>query len=99
MGSEADGRYGYRAWDRRLGDGVDPSVMLGPEELILAVATQVPVPGSANPNQPRLLGVTERTQPGIMDVLGVGSAPLMQDTETRQDSGMQGTLRNSTGPW
>ena len=22
----ADGRYGYRAWDRRPGDGVDPSV-------------------------------------------------------------------------
>lgn len=98
MDTQADGRYGYRAWDRRVGDGVDPSVMLTPEDLIMAVATMAPPPRSADPNQPRLLGY-ERTQLQIQDVLGVGPTTLMQDTETRQDSGMQGTLRNSTGPW
>jgi hypothetical protein len=84
----ADGRYGYRAWDRRPGDGVDPSVSLTPVETIFAIATQVPVPPPADPNQPRLLGY-ERSQPGITEVLGVGPVPLMQDTPTRQESGMQ----------
>jgi hypothetical protein len=84
----ADGRYGYRAWDRRPGDGVDPTVLLNPVEVIEGVALQAPMPYPADINQPRLLGV-ERTQPGIFDVLGVGPVPLMQDTPTRQDSGMQ----------
>jgi hypothetical protein len=85
----ADGRYGYRAWDRRPGDGVDPSVLLDASEVVYEVATQNPVPLPAG-YQPRLLGV-ERTQPGIVDVLGVGPGALMQDTPTRQESGMQPT--------
>lgn len=84
----ADGRYGYRAWDRRPGDAVDPSVALTPEQVIVEVALTAPVPLPADVNQPRLTGV-ERTQPGITDVLGVGPVPLMQDTPTRQESGMQ----------
>jgi hypothetical protein len=88
----ADGRYGYRAWDRRPGDGVDPSVVLDPANLIMAVAAQAPMPLPAG-YQPRLMG-TERTQPGIVEVLGVGPVPLMQDTPTRQDSGMQPTGPN-----
>lgn len=87
---QSDGRYGHRAWDRRPGDGVDPSVLLTPADTIMAVATVAPVPPDADPNAPRLQGV-ERTQPGIMDILGVGPVPLMQDTPTRQDSGMQPT--------
>jgi hypothetical protein len=83
----ADGRYGYRAWDRRPGDGVDPSVSLGPVELIYSIMAQTPPPLSAAIT-PRLLGY-ERTQPGIVEVLGVGPAPLMQDTPTKQESGMQ----------
>lgn len=91
--AQADGRYSYRAWDKRPGDDVDPSVVLDPAQLIFAVATQAPVPLDADPNAPRLQGI-ERTQPGIMDVLGVGPVPLMQDTPTRQDSGMQPTGTN-----
>lgn len=87
MMEQSDGRYGYRAWDRRPGDDVDPSVMLNPAEVIFAVATTAPQPLPAG-YVPRLMG-TERTQPGIVDVLGVGPVPLMQDTPTRQDSGMQ----------
>jgi hypothetical protein len=87
MMEDSDGRYGYRAWDRRPGDGVDPSVYLTPEELIYAVAETAPMPLPAG-YQVRLTG-TERTQPGIMDVLGVGPVPLMQDMPARQDSGMQ----------
>lgn len=88
----ADGRYGYRAWDRRAGDGVDPSVLLDGAETTYAVMAQNPVPLPAG-YQPRLLGAP-RTQPGIMDVLGVGPVPLMNDTPTRQESGMQPTGTN-----
>ena len=95
MAGDSDGRYGYRAWDRRPGDGVDPSVMLDAAEVIYEVAAQAPVPPYAG-YPIRLTGIA-RTQPGIMDVLGVGPVPLMQDTPTRQDSGMQGTLRPSLG--
>lgn len=94
----ADGRYGHRAWDRRPGDGVDPSVVLTPDETVLGIVAQSPFPMPA-PYTKRLLGM-ERTQPGIVDVLRVGPAsPLMQDTPTRQDSGMQGTSRFSAGSW
>lgn len=82
----ADGRYGYRAWDRRPGDGVDPSVVLSPADTLYSLMLQAPPPPPAG-YQPRLTGVP-RTQPTINDVLGVGPAPLMQDTPTRQDSGM-----------
>lgn len=85
----ADGRYGYRAWDRRPGDGVDPSVMLDGAQTVAEVAMLNPVPLPSG-YQPRLMG-TERTQPGIVDVLGVGPVPLMTDTATRQESGMQPT--------
>ena len=89
----ADGRYGYRAWDRRPGDGVDPSVLLSPVETIVGIAEQVPMPAPAGVG-PRFLGRV-RTQPGIVDVLGMGpTTGLMQDTPTRQDSGMQGTMRS-----
>jgi hypothetical protein len=88
----ADTRYGYRAWDRRPGDGVDPSpVALNPAETILAVENQVPFPVPAGVPM-RFIGMV-RTPPTIEDVLDVGAQPLMQDTPTRQDSGMQGTLR------
>lgn len=93
----ADGRYSYRAWDRRPGDGVDPSVMLDAAEVIYEVAAQAPTPPAAG-YPIRLTGIA-RTQPGITDVLGVGPVPLMQDTETRQDSGSPGTLRPATGHW
>lgn len=98
MLEQADGRYGYRAWDRRPGDSVDPSTALTPIETVYSVMGTAPTPLPADVNQPRLLGV-ERTQPGIVEVLGVGPVPLMQDTETRQDSGMQGTSRDSMGAW
>lgn len=46
----ADGRYSYRAWDRRPGDGVDPSpVVLDAERTILEVAAQTPMPVPAAP--------------------------------------------------
>jgi hypothetical protein len=83
----ADGRYGYRAWDRRPGDGVDPSVVLDAAETIFEIEALNPPPLPAG-YQPRLTGV-ERTQPGIVEVLGVGPVPLMTDTATRQESGMQ----------
>lgn len=83
----SDGRYGYRAWDRRPGDDVDPSVYLSPEEMIFEVAMQAPPPPPAG-YTPRLMGV-ERTEPGIVDVLAVGPSFLMEDRPTRQDSGMQ----------
>lgn len=86
MMEQSDGRYGYRAWDRRPGDGVDPSVTLNPAQLIAEVEVLNPLPTPAG-YQPRLIG-TERTQPGIVEVLGVGPVPLMQDKPTRQDSGM-----------
>jgi hypothetical protein len=92
---QADGRYGYRPWDRRPGDGVDPSVMLTPEQVIHEAGYLTPQPPMARPG-PRLTGI-ERTQPGIVDVLGVGPETLMQDTPTRQDSGMQGTARPALG--
>jgi hypothetical protein len=88
----ADGRYGYRAWDRRPGDGVDPSVALDAAQVIYEIEANNPVPLPAG-YQVRLMG-TERTQPGIVDVLGVGPVPLMRDTPTRQDSGMQPTGPN-----
>jgi hypothetical protein len=88
----ADGRYGYRAWDVRPGDGVDPSVALDASEVIFEIEALNPTPLPAG-YQVRLVG-TERTQPGIVDVLGVGPVPLMQDTPTRQDSGMQPTGPN-----
>ena len=87
MMEQSDGRYGYRAWDRRPGDEVDPSALLNPAEVIVAVAAQAPPPAPAR-YTPRLMGV-ERTQPGIVEVLGVGPTYLMEDTPTRQDSGMQ----------
>lgn len=92
MSDKADGRYGYRAWDRRPGDGVDPSVVLTPEETVYEIANTSPFPMPA-PYQPRLMG-GERTQPGIVEVLQVGPAVLMRDTPTRQESGMQPTGLN-----
>ena len=82
----SDGWYGYRAWDRRPGDDVDPTVALDPAAVISEIEVLNPTPLPAG-YVPRLMG-TERTQPGIVDVLGVGPTPLMQDTPTRQDSGM-----------
>lgn len=84
----ADGRYGYRAWDRRPGDGVDPSVLLDPVETIAEIEMQAPMPPPAGV-YPRFTGV-ERTQLSIADVLQVGPTVLMRD----QDAGMPGTLRS-----
>jgi hypothetical protein len=100
MADGADSNYSVNPWMAqapRPGDGVDPTVILNPEETILAVMAQAPVPLPAG-YTPRLLGY-ERDEPGIVDVLGVNSVPLMQDTETRQDSGMQGTLRPASNAW
>ncbi len=97
MMSTADTRYAPRAWDVRPGDEVDPSVALGPEQVIAEIMAQAPMPLPAGIG-PRLLGVV-RTQPRIEDVLEIGPTTLMQDTPTRQDSGMQGTLRPATGAW
>lgn len=81
----ADGRYGYRAWDRRPGDGVDPSVVLTPDETIYGIMAQSPVPLPAG-YTPRLLG-RPRTELEIEDVLAVGPMGMMQDTYTKQESG------------
>lgn len=96
----ADTQYSFRAWDRRPGDGVDPSpVVLNPVQTIMEIEATAPMPPPASVPM-TLLGV-ERTQPTIEDVLRVSPTGglLMNDTPTRQDSGMQGTLRNSTGAW
>jgi hypothetical protein len=96
----ADTQYSFRAWDRRPGDGVDPSpVVLNPVETITAVADMAPMPLPAA--APMTLLGAERTQPTIEDVLSVAPTGglLMNDTPTRQDSGMQGTLRPATGAW
>lgn len=85
----SDGRYGYRAWDRRPGDGVDPSpVLLDPEQTIFEVAVQAPMPAPATP--PVTLTGRVRTQPTVYDVLQVAPTGglLMNDTPTRQDTGM-----------
>jgi hypothetical protein len=86
----ADTRYGYRAWDRRPGDDVDPSVALGPEEVIVAVEMLAPPPEAAGPPV-RFLGAP-RSQPTISDVLSLSPA-------TGAAEGQPGTLRPSTGPY
>jgi hypothetical protein len=97
MVDQPDGRYGYRAWDRRPGDNVDPSVALAPEEVVFEVANTAPMPLPA-PALPRFFGA-EHLPPTIEDVLSVApvGGVLMNDTPTRQDSGMQGTSRYSLG--
>lgn len=96
--TNVDTRYGYRAWDRRPGDNVDPSLALGPEETIYGIMAQAPVPPSAG-IMPRLLGYA-RGEMTIEDVLHVGPGPtLMRNTPTRQDAGVEATLRPATGPW
>lgn len=71
--------------------------MLNPAETIVTIEMQTPVPLPAG-YTPRLLGV-ERDQPTIMDVLNAGPVTLMRDTPTRQDSGMQGTMRPAGTDW
>lgn len=96
----ANGSYGISPWMRpevRLGDDVDPSPLLDGESMVAQmVALNQPAPPAGY--TPRLLGY-ERPELGILDVLDVGPNTLMQDTPTRQDSGMQGTLRPATGAW
>lgn len=98
--ASADGRYGHRAWDRpktRPGEGVDPSPNLNPAETVFALMAQAPPPPPAQVG-PRFHGM-QRSQPGVVDVLSVAptGGSLMQDTPTRQDSGMQGSSRYSLG--
>jgi hypothetical protein len=87
----ADGRYGYRAWDRRPGDDVDPSVALNAAEVVYEVANTAPPPVPAGV-YPRFVGA-ERVPPTIDDVLNVGLVPLTDP------SGMQGTLRGVQNAW
>lgn len=95
----ADTNYSPNPWMRpetRLGDDVDPSVWLDPAGTIVGIMAQAPIPEPA--------GITPRLgypqgEAGIVDVLGNQSFTLMKDTPTRQDSGMQGTLRPSQGAW
>lgn len=70
MTDAADGRYGYRAWDRRPGDNVDPSVALNAAEVVAEVANLAPQPVPAGV-YPRFLGA-ERLPPTLDDVLAVG---------------------------
>lgn len=87
----ADTRYGYRAWDRRPGDGVDPSLMLDAAGVIAEVSALAPEPLSAGAPL-RFLGF-DRVQPTIDDVLRVGPVGQIEP------QGMQGTLRNVQSAW
>lgn len=95
----ADANYSFNPWMRpevRLGDDVDPGVWLDPADTIVAIMAQSPIPPPA--------GYTPRLgypvgEPGIEEVLNEQSYTLMRDTPTRQDSGMQGTLRPASGDW
>lgn len=101
MTAGADANYSINPWmnpTARVGDNVDPSMALDAMGVIAEIEANNPLPPAAG--QPmRLLGM-ERTQPGIVDVLGVGPVSgLMQDTESRQDSGQPGTVRPASSPW
>jgi hypothetical protein len=91
----SDGRYGYRAWDVRPGDNVDPSLLLDPAQVVAEIAAQSPPPVPAG-YQPRLTGMV-RDQPRIEDVLGLAPVGglLIQD----KDEGGESTLRPATGAW
>lgn len=94
----ADSNYSINPWMRtvaRPGDNVDPSPLLDAVGVVEASLEASPLPPPAGYTL-RLTGMP-RDQLRVEDVLQVGPAPLMQDTPTRQDSGMQGTLRPSQG--
>lgn len=97
--ASADGWYGYRPWDHRPtdlrpGDRVDPSTLLGPVEILTEFEMVNPIPAPAM-DQPRLLGV-ERTEPGIVDVLGMGAdSGLLRGNE----GGIESTMRPASGPY
>lgn len=97
----ASTNYSINPWmnPNRPGDRVDPTedVAYGPENTLMSLYAQSPVPPSAG--RPVRYGSGERVQPGIVEVLNIGPFTLMRDTPTRQESGMQGTLRPATGAW
>ena len=78
----ADSNYSFNPWmnpKNRPGDGVDPSVALNPAEIVSAVYNTAPQPPPAAIS-PRFLGY-ERLPLTIEDVLMIGPAPLMQDSD------------------
>lgn len=98
---QPDTRYGYRAWDVRPGDNVDPTpvVAYDPGQLFLDIEVAFPYPGRPGPwRQPRFLGAPRR-QPTVTDVVNLPpvGGMLLRDTETHQDSGMVGTSRPALG--
>jgi hypothetical protein len=98
----ANTQYSFRAWDRRPGDGVDPSpVVLNPVQTIMEVEATAPMPLPAPVTLNGSAPAFGKQVPTIEDVLRVSPTGglLMNDTPTRQDSGMQGTLRPATGAW
>jgi hypothetical protein len=95
----ADTNYSFNPWMAaapRQGDNVDPSPALGPVETIQGIMDLNPLPPPAGYTQ--RLGYENR-EPTIMDVLTIGPNVLMRDTPTRQESGMQGTMRPAAGTW
>lgn len=103
---DPDANYSFNPWMRqqpRPGDNVDPGIFLDQEGVLAELVTPSEVARTIRPKVgnipfPPRTGYEQR-QPTILDALTISQQTLMQDTETRQESGHPGSGGPSLGAW